>query len=594
MDRGLIVRRLNRFMRPLFGVMAFSILMRVLNLLAATALVAIAAGVVGRFVANPINAELWGGVGLLFGTAMGLGFFHYMEQYTGHYIAFRLLALLRNQFYDRMEPLAPAGFAELRSGDAIARAINDVERIEPYYAHTVAPAFAAVIVPAILLAILAGFHPWLALALFPFLFAMAVPVPWIVDRLGRKASYQARTMLGEVNAHLTDSLQGLRETAMFGYGARRRKEIWAHGAGMRKAQDRLIGADAVQRGLTEMMIVGAAIAVLATGLQLVTRDQLDALLELPIVMAITLTSFTSVIGLTNVINDFNTAMISAERVYSLLDQEPVVKTEATDRPEIGSGLSFAGVGFDYRPEPNGQKRVLDGLDLNVLPGQKVALVGASGAGKSTIVNLLVRFWDSQSGRISIGDRDIKQMDIEHLRDQVSVVSQRTYLFNTTIGENIRLGRPEATNEELTTAASRAGLGDFIESLPEGLDAPVGEMGAKLSGGQRQRIAIARALLKDAPILILDEATSNLDVETEQAVKRDIDQLMAGRTTLQIAHRLSSVVDADNILVLHEGKIREQGRHDALIEQNGIYARLFELQQDEIDEIMGAGPAAAGA
>ena len=584
MDRRDIVRRLNRFMRPLFGVMAFSILMRVLNLLAAMALVAISAGVAGRFIVNPVNDVLWRGVGFLFVSAMGLGFFHYMEQYTGHHIAFRLLALLRNQFYDRMEPLAPAGFTKLRSGDAIARAINDVERIEPYYAHTVAPAFAAVIVPLILLAYLASFHIWLALALFPFLFIMAVPVPWIVDRLGRQASYRARIMLGEVNAHLTDSLQGLREASIFGYGPRRRQEIRDRGAEMRSAQDRLIGADAVQRGLTEMLIVGAVIAVLWTGLRLVELEQLNLLLDLPIVMAVTLTSFTSVIGLTNVINDFNTAMISAERVYSLLDQEPLVKTEATARPDLSAGLSFDQVGFSYEPGANGQAPVLADLKLDIQPGQKVALVGSSGVGKSTIVNLLVRFWDCHSGTISVGGQDIRSLDVEHLREQVSVVCQRTYLFNTTIAENIRLGRPMASDEEVLAAAGKAGLADFIASLPEGLDAPVGEMGSKLSGGQRQRIAIARALLKDAPILILDEATSNLDVETEKAVKRDIDQLMAGRTTLQIAHRLSSVVDADNILVLHEGSICEQGPHGELMAANGVYSRLFELQQDEIDEI----------
>ncbi len=587
MNRLAIVKRLNIFMRPLYGAMAFSITMRVLNLLSATLLIAIAAGTVGRFVADPVNTVLWRSAGWLVLAAMGLGFFHYLEQYSGHYIAFRLLATLRNHFYQALEPLAPAGMGKMRTGDAIARVINDVERIEPYYAHFVAPVAAAVIVPIVLLSYLASYHASLAWTLLPFLLLLTVAVPLIVDAMSRDASHESRRIFGNINAHLTDSLQGLREVVVFGYGQRRRQEIATTGKGLEVAQDKMIGADAVQRSLQEILIASAVVTMLGVGLSLAERDIIDLLRDLPIIIAVTLTSFTAAVGVTNAMNDFNIAMINAERVYELMDQVPTVQETSTKTPEqIIPSLHFEDVCFHYGSNGNGRSaNILQNLNLSVPVGKTIALVGESGAGKSTIINLLMRFWECTEGQIRLGDHDLKSFPLADLRDQIAVVSQRTYIFNTTIGENIHMGNPEATDEQLLKAAEQANLLEFIEGLPEGLDTPVGEMGSLLSGGQRQRIAIARALLKDAPILILDEATSDLDVKTEQEVKSAIDTLMADRTTLVIAHRLSAIVDADEILVLKDGAICENGRHDQLLAANGVYTRLFRLQQDEIDTIV---------
>ncbi|MCL4721951.1 MAG: ABC transporter ATP-binding protein/permease, partial [Gammaproteobacteria bacterium] len=351
--------------------------------------------------------------------------------------------------------------------------------------------------------------------------------------------------------------------------------------------ERLTRADAFQRGVTEFVVAAAAVAMLWVGQDLVQAGAVDALKDLPVVFAITVTSFGAVIGLNNVINDYRVSIVCADRLFELMDQESVILDTAKGRVgRLEPAVAFDNVSFGYQSGND----ILRGTSFQLAPGEHVALVGTSGAGKSTIVNVLLRFWDATGGEIRIGGRSIRDLPLEELREQIAVVSQRNYVFNTTIGDNIRMGRRDATQAQVDEAARRANLKSWIDSLPQGYDTPVGEMGSKISGGQRQRLAIARALLKDAPILILDEATSNLDVETEREVNAAIRELQAGRTTLTIAHRLTTVQNADRILVLEQGRVVEQGRHDALLAKGGVYARIFELQQDEVDALLDLGGA----
>ncbi|HQX78987.1 MAG TPA: thiol reductant ABC exporter subunit CydC [Steroidobacteraceae bacterium] len=581
MSNAQLLRRLLAFMRPLNGVMLLSVSARTVKLTMQTALIAFAVAGVARFVADPDSAAISHIVFGLVAYAFALGLSNYIETYTGHYVAFRLLAILRNEFYDRMEPLAPAGTGDLRSGDAVSRVMSDCERIEPFYAHTIAPVITAFVVPAILLAILGHwYHMAYVWTLLPFMVVMVIVLPIITALSGGRGSETWRHAQGEVNAFLTDSLQGIRDTVAFGYGERRRRQAWEIGVRLKKGRDALMRADAFQRGVSECIVAAAAVAVLWVSWNLYLAGAISPLRDIPVVVAIAITGFNAAQGLNNVVGDFQVSMVSARRLFELMDQKPVVNDSVTASPPLAdASISLRNVTFAYA---GSAQPVLGNISLDVAAGRHIALVGTSGAGKSTVANLLLRFWDANEGEVLVGGRSVHDYTLEALREHVAVVSQRNYTFNTTIRENILVGRPGATAAQVDEAVRRAHLKDWIDSLPQGLDTQVGEMGGRISGGQRQRIAIARALLKDAPILVLDEATSSLDVESEREVNAAIRELSTGRTTLTIAHRLSTVLKADAILVLAHGRIVEQGRHEDLLARGGVYARLFELQRDEVD------------
>jgi subfamily B ATP-binding cassette protein MsbA len=289
--------------------------------------------------------------------------------------------------------------------------------------------------------------------------------------------------------------------------------------------------------------------------------------------------------LTGIHNIFQQALGASQKVFEYLDREEAVKDKpgALTLDGFSASIVLEQVSFRYPGSPEGF--LLRGIDFQVKAGEVVALVGPSGAGKSTLAGLLARFYDVTSGSIRIEGRDIRDYTLASLRRQIGIVAQDTFLFNTTVAGNIRYGRPDAADEEIREAARNALADDFIMKLPQGYDTLIGERGMKLSGGQRQRIAIARALLKNAPILILDEATSHLDAEAERLVQRALSNLMRGRTVIVIAHRLSTIRQADRIIVLDHGTIVETGAHEALLENGGVYRRLHELQFLEPDPMV---------
>ena len=583
-----VMKRLLQVLSPLKWIMLFSASMRIIKMVGDTALIAVAAGTVFYYVAEPSSSVLWQGAMWLVITAAIVGTSHYLEQFSGHYVAFVLLAKLRNMFYDSMEPLAPAKTAKLQTGDAIGRVMSDCERIEPFYAHTLAPVVSVVFVPIILLSYLWTIHPSLALTMGPFMVIITLVGPFVLTKLGQGGDREWREMQGKVNAYLTDSIQGIRDTVAFGYGDRRADEVAALGQKLQAGQERLFKADAMQRGFSEIIITIAIIATAWVAISLANQGLIDPLRDIPIVLAIAVTGFTTSLEFCNAYNDFRVSVVCARRFFELTDQKPDVVDLVTAGPgEVDPSIEFDHVDFEYDADDDAWSRdekILKNLDLEIGAGKHFALVGPTGVGKSTIINLLMRYWDPQDGKVCIGDAKVQEFLLSELQDELSTVSQRSYIFNSTIGENIRMGKPEASQKEIEKVAAQANLLDWIKGLPDGIDTKVGERGSKLSGGQRQRIAIARAMLKDAPIVLLDEATSNLDVETEKDVLTALRRLCEGRTTLTIAHRLSTVVDADEILVMDRGHITEHGTHRELMDKQGWYAKMFEMQLDEVDAL----------
>ncbi len=589
-----IIRRLLSYMTPFNTIMFISLSARVIKIVSQAAVLGIAAASVGIYVQayepGVVNwSVIWNQVKWIAITGTVVGFASYIESYTGHYVAFRILATFRDRFYYAMLPLAPARTAKLQSGDAVSRVMSDCERVEPFYAHTIAPAVAAFCVPAIILAWCWTVDPSLVWVLLPFYGATTLLLPWLVARLGGDGvSY--REQLGRVNAFVADSIQGVRDTVAFGYENRRARQLWVTGAAMQKGQEKLYGADATQRALGEIFVTVGILAAAWWGIELTLAGKISALVELPAVIAVSVVGFYTSVGLANNYTDFRVSLSAARRLFAMMDQPPAVM-ETASAPLAGSlepSLHFDHVSFEYDADDvdwSRQKKVLDRFTLDVPPGRHVALVGPSGTGKSTLVNLLLRQWDPQDGEIRIGDTRLTDIPLADLQEQFAVVSQRSYIFNETLKENIRLGRQNASDADIAAAAAKAGLADWIASLPEAYETPCGERGGKLSGGQRQRVAIARAILKDAPIVLLDEATSSLDIETERGVMRALKRLSEGRTTLTIAHRLSTIVDSDEILVMIHGRIAERGTHQQLMDQQGWYARMFKLQQDEVDETL---------
>ncbi|HYG41537.1 MAG TPA: ATP-binding cassette domain-containing protein, partial [Bordetella sp.] len=519
---------------------------------------------------EPFNGLLAG----LFVAAVAAAALHWLESWLAHAIAYQLLAEMRIALYQKLETLAPAYLLRRRSGDLVGLATQDVETVEYFFAHTVAPAFVAVLVPAVVLVIL-GATAWpLVLALLPFLM-WAAASPWLsrgrVDAQGSRA----RTALGLLGAHLSETIQGLSDLVAFSATGQRRAAFLAMAGQYQRARLALL-ADLSRQGVLLEIATGlGGLAVAAAGAWWVAQGALAAGL-LPLLVLLAVAAFLPVSEIAQVSRQLADTLASTRRLRAIHD-EPVSITDGALAPPLDSAglpLAFDHVTFTY---PGRQQPALREVTLDLPAGATLALVGPSGAGKSTLASLLLRFWDPQQGAVRIGGTPLPDLTLDALYRRIALVAQDTWLLNGTLEDNIRLARPDATTTELEQAIARAALTEFVAGLPDGLGTRVGERGVALSGGQRQRIAIARAFLRDAPILILDEATSHLDAISEAQVHQALAELMRHRTTLIIAHRLSTIRQADTIAVVDGGRIVESGTHNDLLERGGAYAHLVNRQ-----------------
>ncbi len=503
------------------------------------------------------------------------GIFHWLESWIAHDMAFRLLAEMRIALFEKLNKLAPAYMVRRRTGDMVGMATYDVELVEYFFAHTVAPAFVAVLIPAVVIGVLIYFGALMALVLLPFLAIVALS-PFMLRKRVDEMGSRAREALGELNAHAVDSVQGLAEVIAFNYVDDRREELALRTREHHRIRLPFFSDLTLQKELLDVVTGLGGLAVVISGAVLVNAGTLQGTL-LPLLTLLAMSAFLPISEISQVSRQLADTLGSTRRLYAV-DQEPVPVEDgpgvAVAPREGGVPITLDHVDFKYE---TGTRLALDAADFEADAGRTIALVGPSGAGKTTVAHLLMRFWDPDQGAILLGGHDLREYKLDELRGQIALVAQDTFLFNDTLRANILIAKPNASDAELQRTLDRASLSELVAGLPDGLETMVGERGMRLSGGQRQRVAIARAFLKDAPVLILDEATSHLDAVNEQAVREALEELMTDRTTLVIAHRLSTIRGADKIVALDKGRVRESGTHDELLQKGGLYAQLVAHQ-----------------
>jgi len=552
-------------------------------------LMATSAYIIAKAALHPSIADLQVAiVGVRF-FGISRGVFRYLERYVSHKVTFNLLARLRVWFYRALEPLAPARLMQYKSGDLLSRIVADIETLENFYVRALAPPLVALLIAALLGVMLASFDSWLAAAALLFLLLAGVGVPLLTRQLSRQPGRQLVDTRSALNAALVDGIQGVPDLLAFGQAQRHLALVRQLDRRLAHLQERMAQITGLGSALSGLLANLATLAVLFIAIPLVRVGQIDGV-YLALLALAAIAAFEAVTPLPLAFQYLENSLAAARRLFEIVDSEPVVPpaVPAPLPPPQNYDIAVDRLKFSY---DSADLPALNDLTFTLPQGGRLAIVGPSGAGKSTLVNLLLRFWDYQSGHIRLGGHDLRSYRPADVRAVLSVVSQRTHLFNGTVRDNLLVAQPEAGPAEMIEAARQAQIHQFIQGLPQGYNTWVGEQGLRLSGGERQRLAIARAILKDAPILILDEATANLDPLTEREVMQALAQLMAGRTTLIITHRLVGLEAVDKILVLQGGKIVAQGRHADLLADGGLYRRMWELQtQTDLLDTFAAAPA----
>ena len=545
-----IMKRLLKELKPLAPVMMITITLGVLGFLTAITLTTLGAVAIGTLLGEATKVSFKSALWLMIICAVLRGFLRYGEQLSGHYIAFKILAILRDKIFLCLRKLAPAKLEGKDKGDLIAMVTSDIELLEVFYAHTIAPISIAVITNTIIALVLFNIHPYFGLLGGLFFIVVGFVIPYLSSAFAKEAGVMYRQTFATTNQFILDSLRGLKEILLYNNGKARLNAVHESSEKLNKSQERLKAHEGLVRALADLTIMVAVLSFVIIGAFLIQVGSLS-LTSYLIALVMIASSFGPVVALSNLSNNLLQTFACAQRLFDLLDEVPQVE-EVPGEMELNPDLVYYDqVDFSY---PNRSKTILEKAMLTIHKGDQLALIGESGIGKSTFVKLLRRFWDVSGGTLTINQKNIKNIPTASLRASQTLVSQETYLFDESILDNIRLGNPDATREEVILAAKKASIHDFIMSLPQGYDSQVGELGSAVSSGEKQRIGLARAFLRQSDLLILDEPTSNLDTLNEAEILKSIKENSTNQTIVLISHRKSTTAICNKVYKLENKKL----------------------------------------
>ncbi|MDR0929262.1 MAG: ABC transporter ATP-binding protein/permease [Oscillospiraceae bacterium] len=567
-----IAREAKRYRRLLIIAALSTLLLTLVNLAAPRVLTRMTA-----LVEAGVDEAALRAIGLLAGLLLLLYMlrvlFRFLSNYLSHAAAWRCVQDLRMKVYNRIQSFSPGFFHDKQTGDLMSRVVNDTAEFELLYAHIMPESITNLVTWIGVTIILFTMNARLALLTcipIPFILASG----WVLTHKVRPNFRAMRKNTAALNAQLQDNFSGIREIQAFGQQAFESRRVEEKASGVTKSMLRALKLSGIFHPSVEFLTSLGTVFVVGFGGLLAFHGEMSVSEIVGFLLYLTL-FYAPITGLAQLLENAQQALAGAERVLEILDARSDVRDQPGAKPLPASRgeVRFEGVDFAYVP---GQP-VLMGIDFTVKPGQMVALVGPTGVGKTTLTQLLARFYDPSAGRILVDGHDLRDVTGDSLHQQMGMVLQDTFLFNGSVAENIAYARPDSSREAIIDAAKRAQIYQDILQMTDGLDTQVGERGTKLSGGQKQRIAIARAILRDAPILILDEATASVDMQTELQIQQAIQGLTGSRTIFAIAHRLSTIRRADIILVFEDGRIVQRGTHEELAAQEGLYRTLCQVQ-----------------
>lgn len=528
-----IMASLIGLIKPLIWIMALAVVLGTVGFLCAISLTYLATlGLLQKMDAMQVGI-------IMILAALFRGILHYGEQYCNHYIAFKLLAIIRHKVFAALRILCPAKLDGKEKGNLISIITSDIELLEVFYAHTISPILIAIFTSLILIVVMAQYSIYAAFwAGLGYLFVGAI-LPLYFGKKNNEPGMQFRNEFGDLNSFVLDSLRGLDESIQYGQTDSRSMEMEARIKKMNTSAKQLNQVEAKQRSMTNFTILFFSIGMFVLLASL--SESMETTLLCTVLM---MSSFGPVTALSNLSNNLAHTLASGQRVLDLLEEQPVVEDiEGEEKASFGPA-SLKDVNFAYKDE-----QILNAYSLDIEEGKILGLYGQSGSGKSTVLKLLMRFWDVQSGKVQIGKKDIRKINTSNLRQMEAYMTQETSLFHDTIANNVAIAKEGATMEEIQEACKKASIHDFIQRLPKGYDTMVGELGETLSGGERQRIGLARAFLKEAPFLLLDEPTSNLDALNEGMILRSLKKEKGNKTIVLVSHRPSTMNIASQIIKL---------------------------------------------